>query len=107
MRLESPQASNKCAWDRKKLPPLIRLCYHPAGPFKINGVPLRRVNQAYVIATSTKVKVPKVDVTDKTFARAADAKGDGEDAFFAKAGAVSDLNLCWLYVSGFSFIIIC
>merc|ERR1719160_445773 len=27
------------------------------GPHKVNGVPLRRVNQAYVIATSTKVKV--------------------------------------------------
>ncbi len=27
------------------------------GPFKVNGVPLRRVNQAYVIATSTKVSL--------------------------------------------------
>jgi len=25
------------------------------GPFKINGVPLRRINPAYVIATNTKV----------------------------------------------------
>jgi large subunit ribosomal protein L6e len=27
------------------------------GPFKINGVPLRRVNQAYVIATSTRIEL--------------------------------------------------
>jgi len=27
------------------------------GPFKINGVPVRRVNQAYVIATTTKVDI--------------------------------------------------
>merc|ERR1712170_128103 len=26
------------------------------GPYKINGVPLRRMNQAYVAATSTKVE---------------------------------------------------
>ena len=29
-----------------------------SGPYKINGVPIRRVNQAYVIATSTKVDNP-------------------------------------------------
>jgi large subunit ribosomal protein L6e len=32
------------------------------GPYKINGVPLRRVNQAYVIATSTKVDFAGVKV---------------------------------------------
>ena len=42
------------------------------GPFKINGVPIRRVNQTYVIATSTKVDISKVNVQkfdDKYFAR--------------------------------------
>ncbi|KAJ2722957.1 60S ribosomal protein L6 [Coemansia sp. Benny D115] len=35
------------------------------GPFKVNGVPLRRVNQSYVIATSTKVDLTGVKVDSK------------------------------------------
>lgn len=32
-----------------------------SGPFKVNGVPLRRVNARYVIATSTRINVSGVD----------------------------------------------
>lgn len=35
------------------------------GPFKFNGVPLKRVNQAYVIATSQKLDISKVNVDAK------------------------------------------
>jgi len=34
------------------------------GPYKVNGVPARRVNQAYVIATSTHVDIGGVKVPD-------------------------------------------
>ncbi|MBW0478012.1 hypothetical protein O181_017727 [Austropuccinia psidii MF-1] len=43
------------------------------GPFKISGVPLRRVNQAYVIATQTKVDLSGIKVDDKL-----------NDSYFAK-----------------------
>ncbi|URE32935.1 60S ribosomal protein L6 [Musa troglodytarum] len=54
------------------------------GPFMINGVPLRRVNQAYVIATSTKVDLSGVNVDkfdDKYFTKEkkkTTKKGEGE-----------------------------
>lgn len=42
------------------------------GPYKINGVPLRRINQRYVISTSTRVPITGVDVSKI------------DDGFFAK-----------------------
>ena len=57
----------------------------------MNGVPLRRVNQTYVIATSTKVDTSAVNVdhiNDEYFARVVPEKKEGEDEFFAaEAGA--------------------
>jgi large subunit ribosomal protein L6e len=68
-----------------------------SGPYKINGVPIRRVNQAYVIATSTKVDVSNVDVSsidDTYFSRSKDSKKEGEEEFFKgdapKPAIVSD-----------------
>ncbi|CZR60915.1 probable ribosomal protein L6.e.B, cytosolic [Phialocephala subalpina] len=59
------------------------------GPFKINGVPLRRVNARYVIATSHKVDLAGVDSKkveevggEKYFAAEKGEKKKGEDAFF-------------------------
>ncbi|RMY97748.1 hypothetical protein D0862_07900, partial [Hortaea werneckii] len=62
------------------------------GPFKINGVPLRRVNARYVIATSTNVPIDSIDKSTvekvgkpEYFARdrKADKKGS-EEGFFAQ-----------------------
>jgi large subunit ribosomal protein L6e len=59
------------------------------GPFKYNGVPLRRVNSRYVIATQTSVDLAGVDtskVTAETFKRAAKAKkAKGEKEFMTSA----------------------
>ncbi|KAL5791659.1 hypothetical protein ACOSP7_000253 [Xanthoceras sorbifolium] len=56
------------------------------GPFKINGVPLRRVNQSYVIGTSSKVDISGVNVEkfdDKYFAKEVAKKTrKGEGKFF-------------------------
>ena len=55
------------------------------GPFRINGVPLRRVNQAYVIATSTKVDISGVNVEkfdDKYFSKETQKKKKKGGEFF-------------------------
>jgi large subunit ribosomal protein L6e len=59
------------------------------GPFKINGVPLRRVNSRYVIATSQKVELAGVDekkieeIAQPKYFTAEKAKQKaGEEAFF-------------------------
>ncbi|TDZ12765.1 60S ribosomal protein L6-B [Colletotrichum sidae] len=59
------------------------------GPFKINGVPLRRVNSRYVIATSYKVDVSAIDekkieeISQPKYFTADKAKAKaGEEAFF-------------------------
>ena len=64
-----------------------------SGPMKVNGVPLRRVNQVYTITTSTKVSTAgvKVDgVTDKTFT---DGKKKGQGrAFFDAEKAKKEVS---------------
>merc|ERR1712184_145209 len=58
------------------------------GPYKLNGVPLRRMNQAYVIATSTNVgdvSAVAADVTDAEFTKKkAPKKKKTSDEFFVK-----------------------
>lgn len=59
------------------------------GPFKVNGVPLRRVNARYVIATSLNVGLEGLDtkVIDKVSQKGYFTEGKskdkkGEEAFF-------------------------
>lgn len=77
--------------------------YLISGPFKINGVPLRRVNPAYLIATSTKIELPaslsleKFDTkyfarekTSKTKKSEADFFGDNKQKKSPAASRVED-----------------
>merc|ERR1711872_177978 len=55
------------------------------GPFKLNGTPLRRVNQRFLLATSTKIDVSGVkvpdNVNDKYFARVKAEKGAKKEGY--------------------------
>jgi large subunit ribosomal protein L6e len=61
------------------------------GPFKVNGVPLKRVNQAYTLSTSTQVDLKGVDVSkieDALFKKERRARKQGEEKFFAEGAKV-------------------
>ena len=56
------------------------------GPHKVNGVPLKRVNQAYTIATSTNVAVDAKafeKINDGLFAKSKADKASSEKKFFS------------------------
>merc|ERR1712048_1011492 len=69
------------------VPALLRAAPDP-GPHKVNGCPLRRVNQRYLLATSTKVDVSGVkipaNIDDKYFARVKQEKSKDGEIFSAK-----------------------
>lgn len=57
------------------------------GPFKVNGVPLRRVNARYVIATKTSIDVSSVEVSKfqpEYFAKEKTTKKKSEKDFFGE-----------------------
>jgi len=65
--------------------------FRSAGPYKLNGVPLRRVPQSYVIGTQTTVdvsgvKLPK-EVNDDLFKKPQSAKKQKKDEDFYEDGA--------------------
>ena len=74
------------------------------GPFKLNGVPLRRVNSRYVIATSQKVDLKGVDTkkvdevgAPKYFTGEKSKEKAGEDAFFKQG---EKPQVCYQFLAG-------
>ena len=69
-----------------------RFLFTRLGPFCCNGVPLRRVCQAYVIATQTKVDISGVKLPDKLndayFRRSTTKKGGADSELFTDSKQV-------------------
>merc|ERR1711869_33797 len=62
------------------------------GPYAVNGVPIRRVNQRFCIATSTKVKLKAADykVDDAYFKREKAAKKKKTEGKFFESEAAKE-----------------
>jgi large subunit ribosomal protein L6e len=57
------------------------------GPYKINGVPVKRVDQTYTLSTSAKISLAGVKtdtITDETFKKETSAKRSRSQKFFAE-----------------------
>lgn len=70
-----------------------------SGPFKVNGVPARRVNQAYVIATSTKINLPAdLDTTkfDDAFFKSVEKVSAKKDEMFTEESKPKELTAQYL-----------
>merc|ERR1711957_724998 len=84
----APSKGRKCI-----VPGSVIILLLVTGPYKINGVPLKRVNPAYCIPTSSKLNVANVNVSsvdDAWFAKDKVVAGKkGEEAFFANSQKVN------------------
>merc|ERR1712157_329799 len=69
-----------------------------SGPYAVNGVPMRRVNQAYVIATETKIDVSSVDVSkyDDSYFKGAKKEKKSGDSMFKEEAAKKELSADYL-----------
>jgi large subunit ribosomal protein L6e len=66
-----------------------------SGPFKVNGVPLRRVNARYVIATSTSVDISSLDLSKfnvSYFAREKTNAKKSEKDFFGEGAPKKEIR---------------
>ncbi|QDZ17778.1 ribosomal protein L6 [Chloropicon primus] len=69
------------------------------GPYGVNGVPMRRVNQVYVIATETKIDISSVNVSkydDSYFKGAKKEKKSGDSGVFKEQAAKKELSADYL-----------
>merc|ERR1712072_500259 len=83
VKLKTNKANNRSTKLKSSLVPgaIVILL---AGPFKVNGIPLRRVPQSYVIGTSTVVDVSGADtssVSDSLFKKPKSAKKKADGPF--------------------------